>query len=130
MWTSRSSNHASEHHSPLSNQPHVVITAALGLRSPYANHPVAAALDVQREPAQTPFLNRAARAHGTGTARQRLTLDTALIGPHPPAAGRVRRDEVDIGAVWSQRRVKSERPPAVHDVHLIHIVHQDDQMRD
>src|SRR6266481_570467 len=127
MWTSRSSNHASEHHSPLSDQPYVVITAALGLRSPYADHPAAAALDVQREPAQTPFLNRAARAHGTGPARQGLTLDTALIGPHPPAAGRVLRDEVDIGPVRSQRGVKSERPAAVHEVHLIHIVHHDDQ---
>src|SRR5712692_12079602 len=98
MWTSCSSNHPSEYHSSLSSQPDVVVTTALGLCSSHAQHPAAAALDIDRQPAKAPLLNRAARAHGARPTGQCFALDAAFIRPHPPDAVLVRRDEVDVGA--------------------------------
>src|SRR3981081_3767480 len=98
MWTSCSSDHASEHHPPLANQPDVVVAAILGLYGPYAEDQATAAPDVDRQPADAPLLNRATRAHGARPTGQGFTLDPAFIGPHPPA-GLVLRDEVDVGAI-------------------------------
>src|SRR5882762_4562053 len=130
MWTSSSSNDTSEHHSPLSSQPDVVIaTAALGLCGADTEHPAAPALDIDRQPTQAPLLNRAASAYGTGATGQGLAFDPALIGPHPPEACPVGRDEVDVGAFRRQRRVKPQGSPALHQRDGVHIIDEDDEVR-
>src|SRR5258706_1233076 len=103
MWRSGSRNHTPEHHSPLPSEPDVVVTAALCLRRPYAEDPPAAALNVDRQPPQSPFLDRAPRADRARPARQCFAFDTALIGPHAPGAGFVLRNEVDVRAVGRDR---------------------------
>src|SRR6266508_6086899 len=130
MWTSSSSNDTSENHSPLSSEPDVVVaTPAVDLCGAHAEHLAAPALDIDRYPAQAPLLNRAAGAHGTGAAGQGLAFDPALIGPHPPEAGSVGRDEVDVGALRRQRRVKPQGSPALHQPDGVHIVDEDDEVR-
>src|SRR2546425_12411135 len=104
MWTSCSSNHPSEHHSPLSSQPDVAVTAVLGLRRANTEDPAAATLDIDRKLPQTPLLNRAARADGARSTGQCFALDAAFIRPHPPDVVLVRRDEVDIGSFRRERR--------------------------
>src|SRR6266852_218076 len=96
MWTSGSRNHTPKHHSPLPNKPDVLVTPALRPGGSYANDPAATALNVDWQPSQAPFLDRAAGADCPGSARQRLALDPALIGPHPPATARLSRNEVDV----------------------------------
>src|SRR6266568_4455786 len=113
MWTSSSRNHTSEHHSPLSSKPDVIVSSALSLRRPHAEDPPAAALDVDWKPPQSPFLDCATRADCARSARQRFALDAALIGPHPPAAGFVLRNEVDVGALGPYARSESQRPAAL-----------------
>src|SRR6266545_2659485 len=130
MWTSSSSNDTSENHSPLSREPDVVVaTTGLGLCGADTKHPAAPALDIDRYPAQAPLLNRAASAHGTGAAGQGLAFDPALIGPHPPEAGSVGRDEVDVGAFRRQRRVKPQGPPAHYQRDGVHVIDEDDEVR-
>src|SRR5437762_14359859 len=128
MWTSGSCNHASEHHSPLSSQPHIVITAVLGLRSADPQHPSAAALDGQWQTPHAPILDRAAGTDRAGPAGQRFTLDSALIGSHAPGTGLAARNEVDVGARGRERRGKPQRPAALHQIDQIHVVDQHDQM--
>src|SRR3989475_11066618 len=128
MWTSCSSNHTSEHHSPLSSQPYVVVAAVLRLRSAHAEDPAAAALDIDRQLSQTPLLNRAARAHRTRATGQGFALDAAFIRPHAPNAVRVRRDEVDVGAFGRERRVKAQRSSALEERDLVDIIDEDDEI--
>src|SRR6266545_5759420 len=106
MWKRRSGDHTSKHHSPLSSQPYVVVAAVLGLPRTDPQHPPAAALDRDREPPESPFLDRAPCANGAGSAGQRFALDAALIGPHPPHVALVCGNEVDVGALGRERRVE------------------------
>src|SRR5258708_37637956 len=122
MWTSSSRNHTSEHHSPLSSKPDVVVSSALSLRRPHAEDPPAAALDVDRKPPQSPFLDRATRADCARPARQRFALDAALIGPHAPGARFVLRNEVDVRALGRDPRSEPQRPAALLQRHVVYIV--------
>src|SRR4051794_6546610 len=104
MWTRRSCNHTPKHHSPLSNQPHVVIAPARGLGRADSEQAAAAALNVHRQLAKAPFLDRTRGSHGTRTTRQCFTLHAAFVRAHPPhlpAALRrtFGRDEVDVGTI-------------------------------
>src|SRR6266545_2215498 len=128
MWTSPSSNHTSEHHSPLPRQPDVVVAATPGLPGPHTEDPAAAALDVDRQVPQTPFLDRASGANGAGAAGQGFAFDPALIGPHPPAASRVLRNEVDVGALGRERRIEPQRPAALQQRYVVDVVDQDDEV--
>src|SRR6266705_1041552 len=130
MWTSPSSDHTSEHHSPLSSQPYVVVAAVLGLRRTDPQHPPAAALDSDWEPAQPPFLDGASRADRTGAAGQGFAFDAALIGPHPPHAVRVCGNEVDVGTLGRERRVEPQRPAALHEPDIVHVSDHNDEVRD
>src|SRR5689334_22959817 len=104
MWTSQSRNHPSEHHSPLSSQPDIVVASGTLGRTDRQN-PAAAALDVDREPAQAPFLDRTTGRHGARATGQRLAFNAALVGPHAPGAGSA-GNEVHVGAVGCERPVE------------------------
>src|SRR5258708_1070113 len=122
MWTSGSSNDTSEHHSPLSSQPDVVVSVALSPRRPHAEDPPAAALNVDRKPPQSPFLNRATRADCARPACQRLAPDPPLIAPHPPPPRPVLRNEVDVRALGPYARSESQRPAPLLQRHGVYIV--------
>src|SRR5437870_1622875 len=128
MWTSGSRNHTSKHHSPLPNKPDVLVAPAVRLRGSYANDPVATALNVDWRLSQAPFLDRAAGADGPGSARQRLALHAALIGAHPPATARIRRNEVDVRPLGRERRIEAEGAAALHQGDLVDIIDQHDEM--
>src|SRR6266849_3032627 len=128
MWTSGSRNHTPKHHSPLPNKPDVLVTPALRPGGSYANDPAATALNVDWQPSQAPFLDRAAGADCPGSARQRLALDPALIGPHPPATARLSRNEVDVRPLGRERRIEAEGAAALHQGDLVDIIDQHDEM--
>src|SRR4051794_25214194 len=67
------------------------------------------------------------RSHRAGPAGQRLSLDSALVGPYPPAARAVRRDEVHVRPV-RQRLLVSERPATADHVDLLDVVYPHDQV--
>src|ERR1051325_10573428 len=104
MWTSQSRNHPSEHHSPLSSQPDIVVASATLGRADGQN-PAAAALDVDREPAQAPFLDRTAGRHGARPTARPLPSAAPLIRPLPPGAGGP-RNEFHVGAAGREPPVK------------------------
>src|SRR2546425_7244282 len=128
MWTSGSRNHTPKHHSPLPNKPDVLVALAGRLGGSYPNHPPAAALNVDWQPSQPPFLDRAAGADGPGSARQRLAFHAALIGPHPPASARISRNEVDVRSLGRERRIEAEGAAALHQGDLVDIIDQHDEM--
>src|SRR4029077_8296418 len=128
MWTSGSRNHTPKHHSPLPNKPDVLVAPAGRLRGSFAQYAPPMALNVDWEPSQAPFLDRAAGADGPGSARQRLTFHAALIGPHSPAPARISRNEVDVRSLRRERRIEAEVAPALHQGDLVDIIDQHDEM--
>src|SRR2546425_3655759 len=123
MWTNRLCNHPSEHHSALPSQPHVVVRAVGGLHGSDRQHPATAALDVDRQRSEAPILNRAGGRHSAGPTRQRLTLDAALVRPHPPCRlpivrRSIGRNEVDVRAFRRQRPIEPERRSEEHTSEL------------
>src|SRR5438132_756328 len=128
MWTSGSRNHTAKHHSPLPNKPDVLVAPAGRLGGSCPNDPAAPALNVDWQLCQAPFLDRAAGADGPGSARQRLALHAALIGAHPPATARIRRNEVDVRPLGRERRIEAEGAAALHQGDLVDIIDQHDEM--
>src|SRR6266516_2246974 len=120
MWTSWSRNHTSEHHSPLSSKPHLVITAILGFCRAYAEGQPTAAPDRDRQAREAPFMDGAAGTDSPRPTGQRVALHAALIDPHPPdATPRILRNAVDIGAVGSERRIEPYRASPFRGRHPI-----------
>src|SRR5712691_519512 len=135
MWTSGLCNHTSEHHSPLSGQPDIVVGAVGSLPGSDRQYPAAAALDVDRQRSESPILNRAGGGYSAGPTRQRLTLDAALVRPHPPCRlpvvrRSIGRNEVDVRAFRRQRPIEPERPATIHQWHPIDVFHDDHEVRD
>src|SRR2546427_9412864 len=131
MWTSGLSNDAPPHHPSLPCQPDILITPGGTLLAAYVQRTATPSPHRKREACQLPVVEGAGDGDRPGAAGQRFPFYAALVRPHAPF-GRRRptgspappaptspsgRDEVDISALRSQRRVVAQRPAAAQHVH-------------